>query len=243
MHALPTGLLFPENALASAPMTVVVLAPHPDDFDAIGITMRMLHAQGHAIHVAVLTSGANGVDEGWRGASGPLAKAALREAEQRESCRFFGLPAERLAFLRLWEDADDKPLDHASGNETLRQYLCTRRPQLVFLPHGNDSNRTHRRTWAAFHSIATQDGMRLRACLNLDAKTLSFRADLHVCFDEDEAAWKRQLLRLHQSQQERNLLARGVGFDERVLAVNRDAATRAGADLPYAEAFEVRDYG
>jgi hypothetical protein len=35
-----------------------VPAPHPDDFDAIGCTLRYLHRQGHVIHVAVLTAGA-----------------------------------------------------------------------------------------------------------------------------------------------------------------------------------------
>lgn len=227
----------------SGAMTIAVLAPHPDDFDAIGITMRLLHAQGHAIHVAVLTTGANGVEEGWGGAVGRDARVAIREAEQLASCRFFGLPMERLSFLRLWEDIDGQPCDEAAQTGQLRAWLSARRPDLVFLPHGNDSNRTHRRTWETFHSIATQDGLRLTACLNLDAKTLSFRPDVHVVFDEKAAAWKRELLRFHRSQQERNLRTRGHGFDQRVLAVNRDAAAKAGSAWPYAEVFELQRFG
>ena len=44
-------------------LRVVVLAPHPDDFDAIGITMRTLRDNGNRIDVVVLTSGASGVDD------------------------------------------------------------------------------------------------------------------------------------------------------------------------------------
>jgi hypothetical protein len=34
-------------------MTVLVLAPHPDDFDAIGVTLHHLHEQQHTLHLAV----------------------------------------------------------------------------------------------------------------------------------------------------------------------------------------------
>jgi hypothetical protein len=40
-------LLLP-NLELPARSIVVVLAPHPDDFDAIAISMRHLHQQGHA---------------------------------------------------------------------------------------------------------------------------------------------------------------------------------------------------
>nr|WP_217346594.1 PIG-L family deacetylase [Noviherbaspirillum sp. L7-7A]MBV0881059.1 PIG-L family deacetylase [Noviherbaspirillum sp. L7-7A] len=80
---------------------IAVLAPHRDDFDAIAITLRHLHRKGHEIHLAVLTSGANGIEDGWRGAHGALEKGALREAEQRATCAFFGLSMDRLVFMRL----------------------------------------------------------------------------------------------------------------------------------------------
>lgn len=234
---LLSGLALP------APQTVVVLAPHPDDFDAVGVSMRFLQAQGHEIHLAVLTTGAGGVGDGWNGAEGPVAKTAIREAEQQASCRFFGLPTDRLAFLRLWEDTDGQLHDEAADYERLRTYLLARRPGLVFLPHGNDSNRTHRRTYETFRSIATQDGLRAYACLNQDAKTLSIRPDLYMYFGEEEAAWKGELLRFHRSQHERNLKTRSCGFDERVLRVNREAAKKAGGSKRYAEVFELQRFG
>jgi LmbE family N-acetylglucosaminyl deacetylase len=222
--------------------SIAVLAPHPDDFDAIAITLRHLHRQGHEIHLAVLTSGANGVEDGWQGAHGAEEKGALREAEQRASCSFFGLPMERLAFMRLWE-GDDEQQNEQAGREALRAYLHARRPDLVFLPHGNDSNRTHRRTYETFHAIAMEDGLQVQACLNLDAKTVSMRPDLYAYFGEEEAAWKAQMLRFHRSQQERNLKTRGQGFDQRVLAVNRQAAVDAGGLMPYTEVFELQAFG
>lgn len=215
-----------------APMRILVLAPHPDDFDAIGLTLRHLHAQGHDLHVAVLTTGASGVDDGFEGAKDEAAKAALREAEQRESCAFFGLAADRLHFLRLWSaGADDV--------SALRAWMAARPADLLFLPHGNDSNRTHRRTYDSVLAIAGEQGLQAWCLLNQDAKTLDMRVDLYFPFGEQQAAWKAQLLRFHRSQQARNLRLRGSGFDTRVLDVNARAARSLGLDEPYAEAFEV----
>lgn len=226
------------------PLGILVLAPHPDDFDAIGLTLRHLAAQGHALHVAVLTSGASGVDDGFEGAVGDADKAALREREQRESCAFFGLPQERLQFLRLWgsggSDADG-PLarDSAEDAAALQAWMAARPADLLFMPHGNDSNRTHRRTYETARALATELRLRAWACLNQDAKTVGMRVDLYFDFDEEEAAWKAQLLRFHRSQQARNLRTRGAGFDARVLEVNRRAAEALPTVRPYAEAFEL----
>ena len=216
---------------------ILVLAPHPDDFDAIALTLRHLRAQGHTLHVAVLTGGAGGVETGFEGARDDAAKAALREAEQRDSGALFGLPQQQLHFLRLWEAEDQ-------GHARLHEWMAARRAaHLLFLPHGNDSNRTHRRTFEAARAIAGDLGLRAWACLNQDAKTADMRIDLHFGFGEEEAAWKAQLLRCHRSQQERNLRTRGQGFDARVLEVNRNAARTLRLEQPYAEVFELMPFG
>jgi LmbE family N-acetylglucosaminyl deacetylase len=214
------------------PLQVLVLAPHPDDFDAIGLTLRHLHQLGHQLHLAVLTTGASGVDDGFGGAQDDAAKAALREDEQRASCAFFGLPPQRVTFLRLWSEGRDDPAP-------LRAWMQERPADLLFLPHGNDSNRTHQRTYAAACGLAEELGLQAWAFLNQDAKTLGMRVDLFFDFEEEDAAWKAQLLRLHASQQARNLRTRGAGFDQRVLAVNRAAAAGLPTQRPYAEAFEL----
>jgi hypothetical protein len=47
------------------------------------------------------------------------------------------------------------------------------------------------------------------------------------------------LLGVVAAQQQRNLDARGHGFDERVLGVNRETAGKLGLAMEYAEAFEL----
>lgn len=221
-------------------LQVLVLAPHPDDFDAIALTLRHLHRQGHHLHVAVLTTGASGVEDGFAGARDDAAKAALREQEQRDSCAFFGLAPGRLQFLRLWGGTvGSDPGDMAP----LRAWMAQRPADLLFLPHGNDSNRTHRRTYEAVRAVAAELELAAWALLNQDAKTLGLRTDLYYAFDAQEAAWKAQLLRLHRSQQERNLRTRGSGFDERVLGVNRQAAQALGLAAAGAEVFELQRLG
>jgi LmbE family N-acetylglucosaminyl deacetylase len=234
-------------------LVIQVLAPHPDDFDAIALSLRYLHQQGHALHVAVLTSGASGVDPGFAGAADDDARAALREAEQRASCALFGLAQERLTFLRLWvEPAGADANGPAAAVATPQQpddlaglagWMASQPADLLFMPHGNDSNQTHRRTFEAVRAVAAAQDLRAWACLNQDAKTVQMRVDLHFDFGAEEAAWKARLLRCHRSQQERNLRTRGTGFDARVLEVNRQAAQALGLRLPYAETFELMPLG
>jgi LmbE family N-acetylglucosaminyl deacetylase len=220
-------------------LRVAVLAPHPDDFDAIAVTLRHLRDNGNRIAVAVATGGASGVEDGFRGAVDDAAKARLREEEQRASCRLFGLPAEQLQFLRLAEGADGHPVDSAENYACVRAWLVEQQPDLVFLPHGNDTNLGHRRIYAFFRRSAEADKLTLVACLNRDPKTIAMRDDLITAFGADEAAWKAGLLRCHQSQHQRNLHTRGHGFDDRILNGNRQFAAALGCDAEYAETFEL----
>jgi hypothetical protein len=107
------------------------------------------------------------------------------------------------------------------------------------MPHGNDSNATHRRTFDSFCALAAPERLTLQACLNQDAKTLGMRSDLVMPFDAETAAWKAELLRHHRSQQQRNLRTRVSGFDARVLKLNRDAAAGLSPRERYAEVFEL----
>ncbi|ABR90583.1 Uncharacterized conserved protein [Janthinobacterium sp. Marseille] len=227
--------------MPAAPLTLVVLAPHPDDFDAIAVTLRYFHQRGDTIHLAVLTTGASGVEDGYADAYTADDKAVLREAEQAASCAFFGLPAERLSFLRLPPDEKGNPRLDDDNRQCIRDYLAARQPDLVFMPHGNDSNVTHQRTYALFRAVALAERWKMWAVLNQDAKTVAMRTDLYTPFEVEDAAWKAELLRLHASQQQRNLNTRAQGFDERVLAVNRK--TGQGLNAEYAEAFELEPYG
>ncbi len=224
-------------------LRVLVLAPHPDDFDAIGVSMRLLHKNGNRIDVGVVTSGASGVEDGFGGVFSAEEKEKIREDEQIRSARFFGLPDDRLAFLRLAEDENGDPVDSAANQDVIRSYILLKRPDLVFLPHWNDTNRGHQLNHVLFKKAVDREKLPLVACLNEDPKTRDIRRDICMVFDDAEAEWKRKLLRHHRSQQERNLKTRGHGFDDRILTLNRRAAETLGMMNNYAEIFEVEKYG
>jgi LmbE family N-acetylglucosaminyl deacetylase len=220
-------------------LELLVLAPHPDDFDAIGVTLRFFRDNGNPVHIVVATSGASGVEDSFCSSPTLTGKTALREKEQRASCKFFGLPETNLEFLRLTEDEAGHPLHNVTHTERIRQAILTRRPALVFLPHGHDTNPGHQRIYAMYHQIAQEAGYPLAAFLNRDPKTIEMRSDVFLGFGEKAAAWKAELLRFHQSQHQRNLNQRGHGLDDRILSVNRQSAEECGSGTQYAEEFEL----
>ena len=57
----------------------------------MAVTLAALADRGCRLGLSVVTSGASGVQEGFEGADDDVSKARLREQEQRESCRRFGL--------------------------------------------------------------------------------------------------------------------------------------------------------
>ena len=217
----------------------VLLGPHPDDFDAVGVTLRWLHDRGHVLGVLVVSASASGVLDAYLDTADPLAKAAAREAEQLAATRFFGLPDAAVEFLRVPEDEDGALVDSPATEALLAARLATWRPDLVLLPHGADTNAGHQRTFAMFARLAPRLSPVPTAWLIRDPKTVDFRTDLYCPFDEEAATWKRRLLLHHRSQEHRNRLWRGHGFDDRILAVNRALAQELGCAQPYAEAFEV----
>jgi LmbE family N-acetylglucosaminyl deacetylase len=234
-----TRPLFLQRMPLDPTLRILVLAPHPDDFDAIGITLRLLHANGNPIDLAVLTSGASGVEDDFGPELTLQRKAALREQEQRASCRFFGLPSAQLTFLRLSEDSEGHPQLSENNLVLLKAYWDAHLPDIVCLPHGNDSNPGHQRTYRLFRQIMETQSINLVALLARDPKTITMRSDVFTTFGEAEALWKGELLRFHRTQHERNLKTRGHGIDERILRVNREAAKDLGGEAEYAEVFEL----
>lgn len=230
-----TELVLPAEA------RLLMLAPHPDDFDAIAVTLRFLAGRGNPLEVVVLRTG-SGVEDGYRSGLTITGKAELREQEQRASLRFFGLPDRSLTFLNLSADIDDQPVDCTENRAAIRRILREKAPDLVFLPHGNDTNSGHRVLYALFAQAAACAGRPMSAFLNRDAKTISMRTDFYMPFGAAPAAWKAELLRFHDSQHQRNLRTRGQGFDERVLHVNRHSARELHLEEEYAEAFEVESW-
>lgn len=217
-------------------LRLVVLAPHPDDFDAIAVTLRFFKLRGDEINLGVVMLSPRGVEDSFCCPPTSELKSAIREREQRDSCGAFGLPEDHVTFLRVTEDADGNPIDDEENYGKVKAYLAKLRPDLVLLPHGNDPNAGHRFTFTMLERFVGSHDSPTAALLNRDAKTIAMRVDLRMGFDQQLANWKGGLLRCHTSQQVRNLNVRGCGFDERVLRVNREAAS---AETPYAEEFEV----
>jgi len=76
----------------SPSLRLLVLAPHPDDFDAIAITLQYFQTRGNETHLAVLSGGSRGVQNNYADPPTRKQKARLREQEQMDSCRFFAPP-------------------------------------------------------------------------------------------------------------------------------------------------------
>lgn len=220
-------------------LKIILLAPHPDDFDAIGITMHVLHTNGNEINLAVLTTGVSGVEDIYAEKIGNADKAAIREEEQKASIQFFGLPLERLTFLRLENDETKHMAANENNFECIKNFWDEQKPDIVFLPHGNDTNVDHQRTYAMFKKILETETKPVVAFLNKDPKTIGIRNDVVTTFGEVEAAWKGELLRFHKSQHDRNLRTRNHGFDERILNVNRKDAKELELQADCVEIFEL----
>ena len=214
---------------------ILVLAPHPDDFDAIAVSLRIFRDNGNHIKLAVVSGAESGVEDSFCENYPAMTKAEIREEEQLTSCRFFGLAESQVCFLRLKEDESGNPLESDDNLDILRKYILKIKPDIVFMPHWNDTNAGHQRTYSMFKKIAKD----VIIYLNQDPKTIKMRHDIYTIFNEDDAEWKAELLRCHKSQHQRNLNTRGHGFDYRVLQANQQIAKEGACDAPYAEVFEI----
>jgi LmbE family N-acetylglucosaminyl deacetylase len=218
---------------------ILVFGPHPDDFDVIAVTLRRAAWNGASIDLAVMTTGANGVDDEDFPGLDRAGKAELRQSEQVASCAAFGLPRARQHYLRLDEGPTGELTVDARSLGIVHELLSRRVPDLVVLPHPNDPNRAHQRTFLLVRQALEASRSGAILLLNCDPKTLEIRLDLGVTFNAAEAEWKGSLLRQHDSQQRRNMRTRGRGLDTRILELNAGLARRIGS-AAYAEAFEVR---
>lgn len=219
---------------------VLVLAPHPDDFDAVAVTLCSLRDDGRRIILVVTTSGESGVEDDYAAGFPDIGKSAIREAEQVASFAFFGTSAEDLSFARLEEDEEGAPLESAANLAEITDILRNSRPTAVFLPHWNDTNAGHRRISAMFAEAVAKLRLNCVAYFHRDPKTITMRYDVYTPYVKDTAEWKARFLRFHDSQHQRNLNTRGHGFDERILTVDRDTAEVLCLNVPYAEVFEIR---
>ena len=228
-----------KQILLPSGIKIVVLAPHPDDFDAIAVTLKKFQKCGSNLSLAVISGAESGVEDSFMDDYQTKSKAEIREKEQISSCLFFGLQKDDITFLHLSEDNNGDPIDNPSNYEIIKNYLLNQSPDIIFLPHGNDTNMGHVRTYTMCKKVISETELQPILFLNRDPKTIKMRNDAYIVFNEDEAHWKGKLLKHHKSQHQRNLNQRGHGFDERVLAVNRQIAEELPEEFKYAEVFEI----
>jgi LmbE family N-acetylglucosaminyl deacetylase len=233
---------------------VLVLGPHPDDPESVAITCRLLKRSGCDIWYAIASMSPSGVEDEfaqrWQTsgyASLPEKKIEIRRREQTCATEIFGLTPDRLAFLSIEED---KGLDSPNNLIRIRGHLEFIAPDIVIMPIGKDPNQTHAWVYQVFRQCAKNLTLKTEkpviGLYNEDPKTIEMRQDLFVLFGEGDADWKRALLRVHDSQQQRNIYRRGLGFDERILRMNHLSYRRLQEISPpmdlsakYAEVFEI----
>jgi LmbE family N-acetylglucosaminyl deacetylase len=233
---------------------VLVLGPHPDDPESVAITCRLLMQSGCEIWYAIATMSPSGVEDDYaqiRRNRDPISlqekKSKIRQKEQTQSAEMFGLMQDRLAFLGI---EGDEELDSPKNLTRIREHLESVEPDIVIMPIGKDPNQTHAWVYQAFRKCANDLILKTEkpivALYNEDPKTTEIRKDLFVLFGKEDAEWKGALLRVHDSQQERNIHARGTGFDERILRMNHlswrhlvEISTPVGLLAKYAEVFEI----
>jgi LmbE family N-acetylglucosaminyl deacetylase len=233
---------------------VLVLGPHPDDPESVAITCRLLMQSGCDIWYAIASMSPSGVEDEYayrRLNSNSISlqekKIEIRQKEQTQSAEMFGLIPDRLAFLGIEED---KELDSPKNLARIRDHLESVAPDIVILPIGKDQNQTHAWVYQVFRKFAKDLTLKTEkpiiALYHEDPKTIEIRKDLFVLFGEKGADWKGELLKIHDSQQQRNIHSRGTGFDERILHMDHlnwrhlgEISTPAGSSAKYAEVFEI----
>lgn len=233
---------------------VLVLGPHPDDPEGVAITCRLLRHYGCDIWYTIACMSPSGVEDEYAERWGKFGltslkdkKMEIRQREQMLATEMFGLTRDRLTFLGIEENKD---LNSPANLTKIRDHLETMAPDIVIMPIGKDSNQTHAWVYQVFRKYAKDLTRRkekpILGLYNEDPKTIEIRNDLFVLFNEESADWKRALLRAHDSQQQRNIHSRGMGFDERILRTNRLSYRRLeemfppmGLPAKYAEVFEI----
>lgn len=221
--------------------SVLVLCPHPDDFDVAAVTLKYFHDRGAAIKVVVSPT-YSGILESFY--DRPVTHEEMietRELEQLSSILRFGLEKEDVQFLPHQVDLDENgEWCYTEENRVvIWEALEKAAPDYVFIPHPNDPNPAHRAMGRMVREYLDLHQVTLKLLMQMDPKTELISADYYTPFSQEDADWKAELLMCHRTQNHRNLELRGITLAERILEVNRRAAIDHGLESAYAEAFEI----
>lgn len=229
---------------------ILVLCPHPDDFDVAGCTLRHFHQIGCKIHVAVAPTSSGILDAFYDEPADELKRILTREQEQRESLAFFGLDASAYQFFSTDFDLDSNGEMTASkaNSAAIESVILQQKPQVIFIPHPNDSNDAHSAMAACVQEIlARHCGVALpesvKVFQQVDPKTEAAEVNAFFPLTKNDCAWKSELLAHHQTQDHRNQTTRQISLATRILDSNAQSASKLALDYSHMEAFEIITHG
>lgn len=214
-------------------MQVVVFAPHPDD-EVIGCggTIAAHVRAGDEVVIVYLTSGEAGSLN-----VQPDELRVVREDETRKGMECLGV--NDLIFLHF----PDGYLDFSPESiRTLVKLIRKKKPDVVYLPHAQESPRDHRVTHElALEAVRRAHGPWFQDCGGMPwtvKKVLAYEVWTPIVsptFYVDITTWidrKTEALCCHTSQ------TSGVSYDEAVKCLNRYRGILSGVGK-YCEAFQV----
>jgi LmbE family N-acetylglucosaminyl deacetylase len=205
-------------------MTVLVIAPHPDD-ESIGCGGALcLHARrGDRVIAVFLTSGELGLkrlprEQAWQ----------IREREARQAARIIGIA--RVVFLRQPDWLLGDQMRQAAS--ALRPFLKQETPRMVYLPHPADWHPDHQTALPVFRLAFQRSGLRLPVLRAYEIWTPLREYD-HV--ENITAVMSRKLraVRAHQSQLDGEL-----NYERAVIGLSQYRGALAG-HCDYAEVFQT----
>ena len=229
------------SLLQQAPEKVLVLCPHPDDFDIAGVTLRHFQQNGSEIFIAVAPTSSGILDSFYGQKPTQQEQIETRLEEQRKSIEFFGLDSANVDFFPTDMDLDaNGEMAYSEANKALIEKVILRtEPKALFIPHSNDPNPAHNAMYRIVVETIIEHDLKLFIYQQKDPKTQGIKVNAYFPIDEKSASWKRELLKFHQSQDHRNRETRQIGFDDRILDMNEAIAEELELDCQWAEAFEV----
>lgn len=223
---------------------ILVLCPHPDDFDVAGVTLKQLHKKGATIHVAIAPTFSGILESFYKQPASSSEMIKTREEEQRQSLLYFGLAESAFEFLPHSCDLDDNgEWKYSEANKSLiEKCLLHHVPELVFIPHPNDNNPAHSAMYKMVKECIDRHHLAVHLMMQMDPKTKGMSLDFVTEISDREADWKKQLLSHHKTQDHRNQTTRGISLADRVLSINQEAAKTCQSRSSFAEAFEIESH-
>lgn len=220
---------------------ILVLCPHPDDFDVAAVTLRFFYRKGSEIYVAVAPTSRGVLDSFYDKEASAEQRIVTREGEQRDSMLCFGLEQAQFEFFPHSCDLDaNGELAYSETNMKLvEQCVFQQRPEAIFIPHPNDANPAHSAMYQMVKEVLLKNHLPVKLFKQMDPKTTDLRIDTYTPMSDEDMAWKAQLFDFHKTQDHRNQTTRGITLSERILASNAAIAEVHQLSCSAAEAFEI----